>query len=218
MAAHRHWPLFGLRIRTARLELRTPSDEDLEALADVAAAGIHDPASTPFAVPWTDLPPGAMERGLLQYHWSTRAALSPESWNLELVAAVGGRVVGAQGMRAEKFPSARTVVTGSWLGLATQGQGLGREMRCAVLDLAFFGLGAEVALSGAFADNERSRRVSLSLGYRVTETRLITSRGVPREHHGFRLERADWLSRPHARAEIEGLEACLPLLGAGGQP
>ena len=39
----------------------------------------------------------------------------------------------------------RTVGTGSWLGRPYQGRGIGKEMRGAVLALAFDGLGAEVA-------------------------------------------------------------------------
>jgi RimJ/RimL family protein N-acetyltransferase len=210
-----HWPFFGLRARTARLELRVPSDTDLEELARVAAAGIHDPAVMPFVIPWTDAPPGELERALLQYHWKARETLGPEDWNLEFVVVEAGRIVGAQGMRAVAFSKDRTVVTGSWLGRAHQGRGLGKEMRGALLDLAFEGLGALAALSGAFADNVASRRVSAALGYRVIEADLKEARGVPREHLRFRLERADWLAHPHARATWEGLEPCLPLLGAG---
>ncbi len=210
-----HWPFFRLRGRSARLELRYPSDGDLEELARVAAAGVHDPAVMPFVVPWTDQPPGALERGLLQFHWGIRGALKPDDWNLEFVAVEGGRVVGAQGMKARAFASDRTIVTGSWLGRAHQGRGLGREMRSAILDLAFHGLEAEVAMSGAFAHNRASRRVSEVLGYRVVGTDRREVRGAFQEHLELRLDRADWLARPHARATWEGLEPCLEPLGAG---
>jgi hypothetical protein len=39
-----HWPLFGLVLRTPRLELRLPGLDRLAELADPAAAGVHDPA------------------------------------------------------------------------------------------------------------------------------------------------------------------------------
>ncbi len=208
------WPLFSLRLRTARLELRYPSDEDLFELARVAGAGVHDPAEMPFVVPWTDAPSGELERGLLQYHWSARAALSAQDWKVELVVVEAGRIVGAQGLFAKEFASNRTVVTGSWLGRAFQGRGVGREMRAAILDLAFFGLGAEAALSGAFVHNPASQRVSASLGYRVIATDQLECRGVLRDHLRLRLERSDWLAHPHARARWEGLGPGLPLLGA----
>ena len=46
--------LYGLRLATPRLELRLGSRAELEALAEVAKAGIHPPDEMPFAVPWTD--------------------------------------------------------------------------------------------------------------------------------------------------------------------
>ena len=58
------WPLFGLVLRTPRLELRSPSPEQLAALAELADDGVHDPATMPFLVPWTDLPPGQRGRSV----------------------------------------------------------------------------------------------------------------------------------------------------------
>lgn len=45
-----NWPLFGLRIRSQRLVLRLPTDEDLVRLIAVARAGIHPEGSMPFGV------------------------------------------------------------------------------------------------------------------------------------------------------------------------
>ena len=75
------------------------------------------------------------------------------------------QVVGVQDINAEHFATLRSVHTGSWLGLAHQGQGLGKEMRQAILHLAFAGLGALEAHSGAFFDNEASLATSRSVGY-----------------------------------------------------
>ena len=68
-------------------------------------------------------------------------------------------------MQGHNFASLRSVETGSWLGRAFQGQGLGKEMRQAILHLAFEGLGAEEAHSGAFHDNAPSLATSRSVGY-----------------------------------------------------
>ena len=46
------WPLFDLRLRTERLELRLPNDDEIAQLCEVARAGIHDPEEMPFAFPW----------------------------------------------------------------------------------------------------------------------------------------------------------------------
>ena len=55
--ASSHWPLTDLRLQTPELELRWPSLNDLDALADLAAAGVHDPEVQPFMVAWTDASP-----------------------------------------------------------------------------------------------------------------------------------------------------------------
>lgn len=44
------WPLFGLTLRTARLELRLPTESEIGELARVAARGVHPPEeSGPFS-------------------------------------------------------------------------------------------------------------------------------------------------------------------------
>ena len=60
-------PLSRLVLRTPRLELRLPSDEELRALALVAQEGVHDPQRMPFLVPWTD-PCPTFVRDFLAYH------------------------------------------------------------------------------------------------------------------------------------------------------
>ncbi|HEY0417511.1 MAG TPA: GNAT family N-acetyltransferase [Gaiellaceae bacterium] len=170
-------PLTRLRLRTPRLELRLPTVAELRRLYAVAAAGIHDPAEMPFEVPWTD---ALDEAEFLAYHRDRR----------ELVAFLDGEPVGVQALRAH-LPE---VDTGSWLGAAHQGRGLGTEMRAAVLTLAFDHLGAEVARSGALAGNEQSLGVSRKLGYRVVGTKTVAPRGVPVEHPVLELRRDEFRS------------------------
>ncbi len=90
---------------------------------------------------------------------------TPERWSLDLSVWADGEPIGFQGMRAEGFAEARRVETGSWLGQRFQGRGYGTEMRVAMLDLAFLGLGALVAESGYAEDNLQSKGVSVKLGY-----------------------------------------------------
>jgi RimJ/RimL family protein N-acetyltransferase len=215
------WPLAGLRLRTPGLELRSASDPDLLALADLAAAGVHDPEVQPFTVPWTDVPPDQLGLGLLQYHWSQRAAWKPGAWSLNLVVVRAGRVVGTQGVSARDFAVLREVSTGSWLGRDYHGQGIGTEMRAAVLHLAFAGLGAEYAISSAFADNPASQRISRKLGYADDGVERHVSRGQPAAVQRFRLDRKSWEASHAIPVTIDGLEPCLQLFGlpaAPGQP
>ncbi len=160
----KHWPFFGLSVRTARLELRYPTDADLAALADLAG-DVHDPEFMPFQVPWTTRPEGERERGLLQYHWHNRADWSVDEWRIELVTVVEGEIVGVQGLFGSKFAVRRTAETGSWLARVHQGRGIGKEMRLAMLHLAFDGLGASRTETGAFDDNGPSLGVTRHLGY-----------------------------------------------------
>ena len=209
------WPLAGLRLRTPELELRWPSLSDLDALADVAAAGVHDPDVMPFLTPWTEAPPGERALGTIQYHWSRWASWQPSDWHLELAVARDGVVVGTQGMHARDFALVREVGTGSWLGRAHHGRGTGTQMRAAVLHLAFEGLGAEQAVSGAFEDNAASLGVSRKLGYRDDGIRLHAVRGRRVAERRLRLTRDDWLATRSVPVEIEGLEPCLPMFGLG---
>ncbi len=210
---HEWWPLAGLRLRTPRLELRPASDSDLIALADLAAAGVHDPEVQPFTFPWTDVPPEERARSVLQYHWSRRAAWKPDLWALGLAVVRDGTVVGTQDISAHDFAILREVSTGSWLGLEYHGEGIGTEMRAAVLHLAFAGLGAEYATSGAFSDNLASQAVSRKLGYAANGCERHVSRGRPATVQRFRLDRHAWEATHAVPVTITGLEPCLQMFG-----
>lgn len=208
------WPLFGLVLRTPRLELRVPSLEQLAALAALAEEGVHDPAEMPFLVPWTDLPPGPRGRSVMQYQWRTWSELSPDRWRLELVVLAEGRPVGLQGIGAQDFAVTREVATGSWLGRRHQGRGIGTEMRAAVLHLAFAGLGAAWAVSSALSGNAASIGVSRKLGYADDGIAVQAVRGQRRTDQRFRIDRETWAARQTVPVRIEGLEPCRELLGA----
>jgi len=209
------WPLFDLRIRTPRLELRAATDADLEALVAVIKDGVHDPSEMPFLVPWTDLPSPELERSFLRFMWGTRASWSAADWRLPFVVVEGGRAIGVQELRATGFAERRTVETGSWLGRASQGRGLGTEMRAAVLHLAFEGLGAQAATSGAIEGNGASRRVSEKLGYVPNGVAIVAPRGTPLQEHRYLLRRDAWRADDHP-ATIEGLDACVEMFGVAG--
>jgi RimJ/RimL family protein N-acetyltransferase len=211
---HPYWPLFDLRIRTPRLELRIPDDKDLIELARLAARGVHPNDYMPFTIPWTDRRSPEMERSLFQFHWRSRGELAPAAWRLAFAIYEDGLAVGFQDMAARDFAILRTVVTGSWLGREHQGRGIGKEMRAAVLHLAFAGLGARVAESGAWADNSASLGVSRALGYAANGEDLKVRRGEATRHLLLRLERAAWERRRRDDIVLEGVEPCLSLLGA----
>lgn len=207
------WPLFRLRIRSEHLVLRLPTDDDLPGMLALARAGIHPPDEMPFGLAWTDVKGTAFDRSFLQHHWGWRGRWRPEEWWLNLMVEWQGRPIGAQTISGEDFAVHRTVDSGSWLGLAYQGRGFGKEMRSAVLSFAFDGLGARVATSSAFLDNAASNAVSRSLGYEENGRGSLAPRGVARETQLFRMSVETWHSRPRPSIEIEGLEACREMFG-----
>jgi RimJ/RimL family protein N-acetyltransferase len=215
---HPLWPLFDLRVTTERLVLRLPTDDDLVRLAAVARAGMHPVGEMPFGRAWSTLPSPTFERGFAQHHWGARARWTPEAWDLHLLVERDGEPVGGQSIGADRFAVQRTVATGSWLGLPFQRQGIGKEMRSAVLALAFEGLGARVAETEAFVDNAASTGVSRALGYRPNGTGSLAPEGVARETARFRMTLDDWRSRARPEVRLEGLEACLDLFGASDAP
>jgi RimJ/RimL family protein N-acetyltransferase len=206
------WPLFDLRLRTPRLELRLPTDEDLLALTAIAREGVHDLPGSPFLVPWDELPSPAFERQFLLHWWRVRGTWSPEDWTLGLAVLAEGRPIGIQDVMARDFAHRRTVGTGSWLGREHQGQGYGTEMRAAVLWLAFVELGALVAESGYVDGNEASARVSDKLGYLDNGERLVAPKGTPVTEHVVRVTPETW-RRDLVPVAIEGLEPCRGLFG-----
>lgn len=201
-------PLFDLRLRTPRLELRLPTRAELAALKEVALAGIHPPELMPFGIAWTDDPELS---DFLDFHEGQLAAWRPDDWNLNLGVWLEGELAGSQSVHGRDFPATKTLGTGSWLGQRFQGRGVGTEMRAAVLELAFRGLGAERATSGAIEGNEASLGVSRKLGYRQVGRSTVAPRGEPVGHADLELRRDEW--RPPFRVEIEGLSPCLPLFG-----
>ncbi len=201
-------PLTRLRLRTPRLELRLATVFELRQLYQVAEGGIHDPEFMPFETAWTD---GLNEPDFLAYHAAQLGGFSPENWELGLVAFHDSRPVGVQALAAKSFTSDRSVSTGSWLGRAFQGQGLGTEMRAAVLTLAFAGLGAVRARSGAIEGNRQSLGVSRKFAYEHTGVATVSPRGIPVEHDNLELSR-ERFSSP-VPVDLVGLEGLLPLFG-----
>jgi RimJ/RimL family protein N-acetyltransferase len=205
------WPLFGLVVRTPRLEIRLPREDEFGALLAVMAAGIHDPATMPFTMPFTDRPSPERERESAQWWWRQRAEWASEKWNLTGAVFVDGQVVGVQDINAERFATLRSVHTASWLGLAHQGKGIGKEMRQAILHLAFAGLGAQEAHSGAFFDNAPSLATSLAVGYERNGESLAPRRDGAARMVNVRIDRARWEERRRDDIEIVGLEGCLDM-------
>jgi RimJ/RimL family protein N-acetyltransferase len=212
---HPYWPLFDLRLRTADLELRPMTEADQRQLADELPDDLEqDPGATTY-----DVSDARVRRGIVSYqgYWKHYGTWRPETWRLNFVVRRDGQVIGVQELEGNDFLLLRTVDTSSYLVADARGLGLGKQMRAAVLALAFGPLEAEAAITSAWHDNHASLGVSRSLGY---EPNGISR--MEREGTGGRvdvlthlmLQRAAWLfGGLGADVEIDGFDPCRPLFG-----
>lgn len=210
--AHPYWPVFGLRLSVADLELRPMTEADLLPLAELLPDDVElDPAATRYP----ELSEAVNRRVIgFQHYWKSYGNWRPERWRLPFCVRAGGERVGVQELEAEDFAALRTVYSSSHLIGSARGRGIGRQMRRAVLALAFGPLVAEGAVSWAWHDNHASLAVSRALGYLPNgESRHRRDSGVDTMVYR-RLSRSDWLAAGGGvGVEIDGVEPCLPYFG-----
>jgi len=187
---YRYWPLFDLRLATPGLALRPMTEADLAALADLLPDDVE------------------------QDYWRAYGTWRPSAWRLNFVVRAAGEIVGVQELEGNDFLTLRTVDSSSFLIPAARGQGNGKQMRSAVLALAFGPLQAEAAITSAWHDNHATLGVSRALGYRPNGESLdARGNGVDVMRH-MRLRRAEWLASGIGdQVLISGFEACRPLFG-----
>ena len=209
------YPALDLVIRTPRVELRGATDDLLEELVPVINAGVYDTrAPLPFDDPMSFYEESPVrEWRWFRAIWAGRSRVdADEWWRLYFVVLYDGAPIGMQDLTGVSFRTLRTVATFSWLGLPYQGKGIGREMRSAVLHLAFDGLGAQRAESEAFHDNQASNRVSQALGYERNGTSWATRKGAPAPLARYVLTRERWMERRRDDIVVSGLEPCVAML------
>lgn len=213
---HRYWPLFDLRLSIEDLVLRPLAESDLVRLADLLPDDVEqDPAATRL-----ELTDERTVRGTVahQTYWKAWGTWNLDDWGLPLAVLQGDSLVGTQWLEGTDFRILRTVDTASMLRPDLRGRGLGRQMRTAVLALAFGPLGARYAVSSAWPDNHASLGVSRALGYRPNGVSTHWRGGAGEGHlddlEHLRLSRETWLASGRAAdVRIAGARACLPLFG-----
>jgi RimJ/RimL family protein N-acetyltransferase len=207
-----YWPLFDMRIAAPDLTLRPMREADLCTVSDLLPDDLElDPAATRYAVG-----DERRSRGIVthQGYWKAHGTWSPSSWRLGFVVLAGDQIVGFQELEGNDFLLLRTVDTSSFLIEAARGRGFGKQMRRAVLALAFGPLAAAEAITSAWHDNHASLGVSRSLGYLPNgESRHARDDGCDVMVH-LRLPRTDWLAADLGRGiEISGFDPCRFMFG-----
>lgn len=210
----KNYPLLSVGVCTPVLELRGASDELLDELAELVRAGKTHADPPPYDDPMSFYEPDPDVRVArwLRAIWRRRGTVEPDSWRLNFVVMAGGRPVGEQTLTGVNFAKLGTVSTFSWLSADERGRGLGREMRAAILHLAFEGLGAREAASDAFADNNGSNAVSRGLGYEPNGSEWATRQGEPALLNRWRLTRENWERGRRDDIELRNVAACRALL------
>ena len=206
--------MFDLAVSTPRLTLRYATDEDLQTLAGFRYGRVLREGDEPFDGDSSFYARGDdAARKAITGEWAARGRTSPAWWHLSFAAVVDGEVVGQQNITGADFQTLRTVNSFSFLALTHQGIGLGKEMRRAILFLAFGGLGALRAESDAFEDNTASIGVSKSLGYRENGTMLAPRPSGAALMLRFVMTVDEWRRVPCDDITINGLDRVLPVLG-----
>jgi RimJ/RimL family protein N-acetyltransferase len=215
--AHACWPLFDLRLTTTDLVLRPLTEADLDTLVRGLPTDLEQNPAFPH---YADAKP-AEARGTVAYqeHWTALGSWRTDAWRLNFAVVLGHddgdqTLIGTQELEGNDFVALRTVDTSSLLFERFRGRGLGKQMRRAVLALAFGPLEAAAAITSAWHDNQASLGVSRALGY--------VDNGVETHRRGdsvdtmvhLRLTRAAWLTDVSSyEVRIENFDACRPYFG-----
>ena len=188
------------------------TEADQPAIADLLPDDVElDPAAARYATGDECVTRGTVVH---QGYWRSYGTWRPEAWRVNFVVSAAGQILGAQELEGNDFPVLRTVDTASFLVPSARGRGYGKQMRRAVLALAFGPMGAQAAITSAWHDNHASLGVSRALGYQPNgESLHARGDGADVMVH-MRMLRAEWLAGDAAAGiRITGFEACRYLFG-----
>lgn len=189
---HRYWPLFDLRLASPDLALRPMAEDDLAAIADLLPDDVEqDPAATTYPIGNDRIRRGMVSH---QHYWKAYGTWRPAAWRLNFAVSAAGQIIGVQELEGNDFRTLRTVDTSSFLVPSARGRSYGKQMRAAVLALAFGPLHARAAITSAWHDNHASLGVSRALGYRPNGESLHARGERADVMVHMRLQHADWLA------------------------
>ncbi len=188
------------------------TEADQPAIADLLPDDVElDPAATRYATADARVARGTVVH---QSYWKAYGTWRPEAWRVSFVVSAAGQIIGAQELEGNDFPALGTVDTASFLIPSARGRGHGKQMRRAVLALAFGPLGAQAAITSAWHDNHASLGVSRTLGYQPNGESLQTRGNSADVMMHLRLLRTGWLANGGAAGiHITGFEPCQHLFG-----
>ena len=210
--SNRYWPMFDIQLSTPELELRHLTEADLASLSNVIPDDAEqNPSSTTYAGLDARQNRGAVVH---QDYWRARGSWRPESWALSFGVFRDGDLLGYQGLEGDDFVKLRTVDSSSFLAAPVRGRGWGKQMRAAVLALAFGPLGARFAITSAWSDNHASLGASRRLGYVDNGITVQQRDGQAGEMVHLRLSRETWMASGWPeQVVVSGMDDCLAFFG-----
>jgi len=210
--SNRYWPMFDIHLSTPELELRHLTEADLASLSNVIPDDAEqNPSSTTYAGLDARQNRGAVVH---QDYWRARGSWRPESWALSFGVFRDGDLLGYQGLEGDDFVKLRTVDSSSFLAAPVRGRGWGKQMRAAVLALAFGPLGARFAITSAWSDNHASLGASRRLGYVDNGITVQQRDGQAGEMVHLRLSRETWMASGWPeQVVVSGMDECLAFFG-----
>jgi RimJ/RimL family protein N-acetyltransferase len=211
------WPFFDLKLHLGAVDLAIPTDDVVLQLAELAEEPIV-PAGKEEWLPF--LANRATDRNerlrrVMQFHWSTRANHSIDSWQLAFGIYFRGRPQGTISLYSEQFTNRRIVRTGSWIVQHAQGAGLGTTARSMLIEMSMRLLEAKYVESRYVETNAASARVSEKLGYEPNGYHIDDRLNPAPIIRNVILTRDRWKDVRPAQLDklhIEGFDACKPLL------
>lgn len=210
--SNRYWPMFDIQLSTPELELRHLTEADLASLSNVIPDDAEqNPSSTTYAGLDARQNRGAVVH---QDYWRARGSWRPESWALSFGVFRDGDLLGYQGLEGDDFVKLRTVDSSSFLAAPVRGRGWGKQMRAAVLALAFGPLGARFAITSAWSDSHASLGASRRLGYVDNGITVQQRDGQAGEMVHLRLSRETWMASGWPeQVVVSSMDECLAFFG-----
>jgi RimJ/RimL family protein N-acetyltransferase len=216
----RTWPQFSLRLASGPIHLEVPTDDQLLAMAELAATpdGVL-PAAHAHYVTWLQgRSPEDLRRTVLAEAWRHRDLSTRPGWTLDLgIVLQDGEIIGLQRISGfDAWPRRRVVGTSSWIARPWQRNGFGTLARVAVLDFAFTTLTATQAMSWVTPENVASRRICEGLGYHCVGGSPADDEPGALLELKYRLDAEDWRRSNAAlppATKVVGERELLQLLG-----
>lgn len=204
--------MFDIRLNTPDLQLRHLTEVDLGSLAAILP---EDAEQDPSLTTYHGLDPAVNRRvRVYQGYWRALGSWRPQSWVMAFGVFHNDELVGYQGLEGDDFATLRTVDSSSFLAESVRGRGFGKQMRAAVLTLAFGHLDARFAITSAWTDNHASLAISRSLGYVDNGVTSHRRGDMAAEMAHLRLTRDQWMASTWPQqVTVSGIEKCLAFLG-----